>query len=97
MDSTLTQVIKMNRKPPSTVRKKKKRDIERVCNRKDFVAKLRRLADSLEKGKSFRLQVGGERITVPKDVITSVEHERNNGEEIEFQIKWQREIRERRR
>jgi amphi-Trp domain-containing protein len=87
----------MKRKLASTVRKKKKRDVEKVYSRKIFVSKLRRLADSLEKGKSFRIQVGGERITVPEDVITSVEHERDGGEELEFQIKWKREKKERRR
>lgn len=87
----------MKRKLVLTKEMKKKRDVERAYGRKVFIAKLRRLADLLEKGQSFRFQIGGERITVPKDVITSVEHERNGGEEIEFQIKWQIEKKERRR
>ncbi len=37
----------------------------------------------------FRIQVAGERVTVPPDAIINIEHEREEGiEEIEFQIKW---------
>ncbi|MEO1367142.1 MAG: amphi-Trp domain-containing protein [Acidobacteriota bacterium] len=51
--------------------------------------KLRRLADCLERGESFRIQVAGTRITVPADAAISVEHERDaDGEELEFQLKW---------
>jgi amphi-Trp domain-containing protein len=53
------------------------------------VAKLRRLADALETGKPFRIQVAGERIRVPARAEFSVEHERGDGEEeVEFQLKW---------
>jgi hypothetical protein len=33
------------------------RDVERIASVPDFVAKLRRLADALESGGSFRIQV----------------------------------------
>lgn len=66
-----------------------KRDIEKVYPTKDSIAKLRRLADSLEGGEPFRLQVAGTRITVPKQAIINIEHERGAGEEeLEFQLKW---------
>ena len=53
------------------------------------MAKLRRLADALEGGTTFRIQVAGERIRVPKRARFSVEHERGDDEEeIEFQLKW---------
>ena len=66
-----------------------KRDIEKVYPKKDFIAKLRRLADLLERSKGFRLQVAGTRITVPKRAIINIEHERGAGEEeVEFQLKW---------
>jgi amphi-Trp domain-containing protein len=53
------------------------------------VAKLRRLADALETGKKFEIQVAGERIYVPARAEFNIEHEREgNGEEIEFQLKW---------
>ena len=65
------------------------RDVERTYSVTDFTAKLRRLADALESGKPFRIQVAGERFTVPKNAQISVEHERGDDEvEIEFQLKW---------
>jgi len=65
------------------------RDVERVYSNAEFVAKLRRLADSIEGGKRFEIQIGGERIYVPASAAFSVEHERSErDEEIEFQIKW---------
>jgi amphi-Trp domain-containing protein len=65
------------------------RDIEKVYSTSEFVAKLRRLADSLETSSKFEIQVAGERVYVPAGAEFSVEHERSAGqEEIEFQIKW---------
>ena len=69
--------------------KKPKRDIEKAYPARQFVEKLRRLADCIEQGKRFRIQIAGERISVPADAIVNIEHERGkSGEEIEFQIKW---------
>lgn len=68
---------------------KEDRDVERMYAVEDVVAKLRRLADALESGESFRIQVAGERIRVPVRAEFSVEHEREGDtEEIEFQLKW---------
>jgi amphi-Trp domain-containing protein len=68
---------------------KQDRDIERVYSTSEFVSKLRRLADALETGKRFEIQVAGERIYVPAHAEFNVEHEREgNEEEIEFQLKW---------
>ena len=68
---------------------KSERDLEKDYSQKDFVAKLRRLADSIEQNKRFRIQIAGERISVPPDAVFNIEHEREgNNEEIEFQIKW---------
>lgn len=65
------------------------RDIEKVYSTSEFVAKLRRLADALETGKKFEIQVAGERIYVPAGAEFNIEHEREgNEEEIEFQLKW---------
>jgi amphi-Trp domain-containing protein len=56
---------------------------------KQFVAKLRRLADCIEQGKHFQIQVAGERISIPPDVSINIEHERGSrDEELEFQLKW---------
>ncbi|HEX2257163.1 MAG TPA: amphi-Trp domain-containing protein [Afifellaceae bacterium] len=65
------------------------RDIEKDYSIPQFVAKLRRLGDALEKGQRFTIQIAGERISVPAHATYNVEHERGQGEEeIEFQIKW---------
>ena len=68
---------------------KPQRDIESGYTNAEFVAKLRRLADSIERGERFEIQIAGERIYVPASAVFTVEHERSgNDEEIEFQIKW---------
>lgn len=68
---------------------KKPRDLERIYATADVVAKLRRLADALEAGTPFRIQVAGERIYVPARAELSVEHERDDvTEEVEFQLRW---------
>lgn len=65
------------------------RDVEATYSVPDFAAKLRRLADALESGKPFRIQIAGERFTVPRQAQISVEHERGDSEEeVEFQLKW---------
>ena len=65
------------------------RDVERMYKTPEVVAKLRRLADALETGEPFRIQIAGERVRVPARAEFSIEHERGDGEEeIEFQLKW---------
>ena len=65
------------------------RDIEKDYPLPEFIEKLRRLADALEQGRRFEIQIAGERISVPVRAIYNIEHERGDGEEeIEFQIKW---------
>ncbi|AGC44457.1 MULTISPECIES: amphi-Trp domain-containing protein [Myxococcus] len=72
--------------------KRAQRDIEKTYPRQQFVAKLRRLADALESGKAFNIQVAGERLHVPADAHFSVEHEREGKvEELELQVRWTRE------
>ena len=68
---------------------KPERDIERGYTNAEFVAKLRRLADAIESGEKFEIQIAGERVYVPVKAEFTVEHERSDGqEEIEFQVKW---------
>ena len=68
---------------------KRARDIEKDYPLPDFIDKLRRLADALEKGERFEIQIAGERVYVPVRARFNIEHERgDDGEEIEFQIKW---------
>lgn len=71
---------------------KPERDVEKGYPQADFVAKLRRLADAIETGNRFEIQIAGERIYVPVRAQFTIEHERSDeDEEIEFQIKWTRE------
>lgn len=68
---------------------RKHRDIEKEYSVKQMVAKLRKLAECLEQGKRFRIQIAGERINVPSGATFTIEHEREGEhEEIEFQFKW---------
>jgi amphi-Trp domain-containing protein len=66
------------------------RDIEKEYTDKQLADKLRRLADCIESGENFEIQVAGERIYVPNRAVFSIEHEREDGEEeLEFQFKWE--------
>ena len=68
------------------------RDLTRTYTRAQFAAKLRRLADSIETGKPFNIQVAGERLRIPAEVTFNIEHERSGSdEELEFQLLWTRE------
>lgn len=68
------------------------RDVEKVYSNVEFVAKLRRLADAIENEDQFEVQIAGVRVYVPVRASYSVEHEvSETAEEIEFQIRWQRE------
>ncbi|MCZ7684115.1 MAG: amphi-Trp domain-containing protein [Sandaracinaceae bacterium] len=65
------------------------RDVERDCSTARFVETLRRVADALERGESFRIQVGNARFTVPADARLSIEHEAAEGQnELELQLSW---------
>lgn len=65
------------------------RDLTRTYSRTQFAAKLRRLADSIETGRAFTIQVAGERLRIPADATFNVEHERSGDEEeLEFQLIW---------
>ena len=69
----------------------RKRDLTRTYSRSQFVAKLRRLADAIESGESFTIQVAGEKLVVPADAAFNIEHERSGREEeLEFQLLWKR-------
>jgi amphi-Trp domain-containing protein len=69
--------------------KSSSRDIEKSYPAADFAAKLRRLADAVESGKAFTIQVSGERLRIPATAVFNIEHERSGGDnELEFQLKW---------
>lgn len=66
------------------------RDVEKTYSLPEFVAELRRLADALEAGEEFELEIDGEAVVVPGHAIASIEHEREDGrQEIEFQLSWE--------
>jgi len=68
---------------------KPNRDIEKDYTAKQYADKLRRLADCIESGENFEIQVAGERIYVPDRAVFNIEHEREGDtEELEFQLKW---------
>lgn len=54
-----------------------------------FAEELRRLADALEAGEGFTIDIGGETVSIPSDVDLSVSYELEDGEgELEFQLGW---------
>lgn len=64
-------------------------DVEKVYSARQVVGKLRRLADALESGKVFKIQIAGNAIEVPPDATIEFEYERGtDGEEMEIEIKW---------
>lgn len=75
----------------ATKKPKTSRDIEKAYPTKQFIKKLHRLAECLEEGRPFVIQVAKERVYVPADAVINIEHERDgDNEEIEFQLKWTR-------
>jgi amphi-Trp domain-containing protein len=68
------------------------REAEKSYSTKEVVAKLRRLADALEEGKTFEIQIAGERIYIPPTATVEFEHERRGDEEeVEIEVKWKRQ------
>ncbi len=71
-------------------KKRSERDLEKGYSTREFASKLRRLADALENGDRFRIQIAGERVSIPPDAVFNIEHEREgNSEEVEFQLRWE--------
>ncbi|HEX8637101.1 MAG TPA: amphi-Trp domain-containing protein [Pyrinomonadaceae bacterium] len=64
-------------------------EVEKGYSNKQTAEKLRRLAESLEQGKAFEIQVSGQRIYIPADATIDFEYE-SDGEshELEVEIKW---------
>lgn len=62
---------------------------EKGYSTKATAEKLRRLAESLEQGKAFEIQVDNQRIYVPADAEIDFEFEQSGDErELEIEIKW---------
>ncbi len=66
-------------------------EVEKEYSVKETVAKLRRLAECLEKGEPFEIQVSGKRVYMPVVVEMSIEYENEESEyQLEFQFKWEK-------
>ena len=67
------------------------KDVEKSYSNKEVVAKLRRLADALEAGTSFEIQIAGERVYVPAHAEVEFEYQREGDEEeLEIEVSWSR-------
>ena len=67
------------------------KDVEKSYSNREVVAKLRRLADALEGGKTFEIQIAGERIYVPPYASVEFEYQRDGEEEeVEIELSWKR-------
>lgn len=65
------------------------RDVDVMQDTAAFVAELRRLADALESGGEFTIELDGEEVTIPEGALFSIAHEVEDGEvELEFQVTW---------
>jgi amphi-Trp domain-containing protein len=68
------------------------KDVEKSYSNKEIVAKLRRLADDLEAGTTFEIQIAGQRIYVPPYATIEFEYERRGEEEeVEIELSWKRQ------
>lgn len=67
------------------------KEVEKSYSDREVVAKLRRLADALEAGRAFEIQIAGERVYVPPYATVEFEYERRGDEEeMEIEVKWKR-------
>ena len=67
------------------------KEVEKSYSNREVAAKLRRLAESLEEGKAFEIQIAGERVYVPAHASIEFEYAREGDEEeIEIEVKWRR-------
>ncbi len=68
-------------------------DVEKTYSISETADKLRRIADAMDEGRSFRIQVAGNRLRIPTDGSVQIEiqsdGDRETGE-IEIEIKWDR-------
>ena len=65
------------------------RDVEVNYELAAFVAELRRLADALESGAGYAIEIDGETVTLPAEALMSIAHDVEGGEvELEFQLTW---------
>lgn len=66
-------------------------NVEQTFAKRETALKLRRIADAIEAGKTFRVQINGNRVFVPAGARVDIEiqHEEYDGE-VEVDISWRR-------
>ncbi|MEI6580619.1 MAG: amphi-Trp domain-containing protein, partial [bacterium] len=71
---------------------------EKNYTKKQTIQILKRLVNSLEKGKTFRMQIKNKKVYIPKESEIEIEYEKEkkdlsagrHGEKIEIEIKWKK-------
>lgn len=53
-----------------------KKEIEKIYTKKQTIKILKRLVDSLAKGKAFRMQIKGKKVYIPKEPEVEIEYEK---------------------
>ena len=67
------------------------KEIEKKYTKKQTVAILKRLVDSLGKEKAFRMQIKGKKVYVSKNPEIEIEYEKEKEEQkFEIEIKWKK-------
>ena len=67
------------------------KEVEKSYANRDSADKLRRLAEALEEGKAFEIQIAGQRVYVPAHASVEFEYSREGDEEeIEIELKWRK-------
>lgn len=67
------------------------KEIEKKYTKKQMVKILKRLVDSLNKEKAFKMQIKGKKVYIPKESGIEIEYEKDKKEEkIEIEIKWKK-------
>ena len=67
------------------------KEVEKSYANRDAAAKLRRLAEALEEGKPFEIQIAGQRVYVPASATVEFEYAREGDEEeLEIEVTWKR-------
>lgn len=67
------------------------KEIEKKYTKKQTIKILKRLVDSLAKGKAFRMQIKGKKVYFSKESEIEIEYEKEKGKEkVEIEIKWKK-------
>mgnify|MGYP000217409768 CR=1 FL=1 len=67
------------------------KEIDKKYSKKQTIQILKRLVDSLEKEKAFRMQIKGKKVYVSKNPEIEIEYEKEKEEQkVEIEIKWEK-------